>query len=55
MVPLDSPHVWDTHAGAWEIMYSHGIPSLPHPPTENAQRLPCLRRQCTPAKPMTPK
>ena len=29
MIPLDSPHAWDAHGRAWEVIHSRGKPSLP--------------------------
>ena len=29
MVPLDSPHAWDAHWRAWEVIHSRGTPLLP--------------------------
>ena len=29
MIPLDSPHAWDSHGRAWEVIHSRGTPSLP--------------------------
>ena len=29
MVPLDSPHVWDAHWRAWEVIHFRGTPLLP--------------------------
>ena len=29
MIPLDSPHAWDAHGRAWEVIHSRGTPSLP--------------------------
>ena len=29
MAPLDSPHTWDAHGRAWEVIHSRDTPSLP--------------------------
>ena len=29
MIPLDSPHAWDAHWRAWEVIHSRGTPLLP--------------------------
>ena len=29
MAPPDSPHTWDAHGRAWEVIHSRDIPSIP--------------------------